>query len=117
MFKPKDFATHEDLKEYIRKSVIGAKQLLPYVTQATCDYQVMCHLGYYQGYAAAKGWDVDILFLFDQISDLPPQSTPPTVEPITTEKKKDFKPSLTVKKWKTPSHDYGWHLSDKYRNN
>lgn len=121
---PKVFATHEDLKVYIKKVIDETKLLLPYITQTSYDYQVMVHLGYYQGYAAAKGWSADILFIFDQINPLTTQTPIKPQEklkfeplaPTEAEKKKKFKPSMNVPKLDPPTHDYGQYLGKHYRN-
>lgn len=126
----KEFATHEDLKTYIKKVIDDTKMYLPYITQASYDYQLMVHLGYYQGYAAAKNWTPDILFIFDQINPLPTQNSSntslpikfdekPKFEPLApteAEKKKKFKPSINVPKLDPPTHDYGQYLGKNYRN-
>lgn len=128
MFSPqKEFDTHEDLKAYIKKVIDETKLYLPYITQTSYDYQLMVHLGYYQGYAAAKNWTADILFIFDQITPLSSQTTPTPIKskdklkfeplaPTEDEKKKKFKPTMNVPKLDPPTHDYGQYLGKNYRN-
>ena len=123
----KEFASHEDLKSYIKKVIDETKMYLPYITQTSYDYQLMVHLGYYQGYAAAKGWAADILFIFDQINPLEKQTAITPIKsqeklkfeplaPTESEKKKKSKSSLNIPKLDPPTHEYGQYLGKHYRN-